>query len=234
MAAELVTITWTEQDIGQAGLNGSVKIVLSGEVFLGPVSYEPLPKIYQILNSAGQTTPPILANDTPGLQPNNSYYTISVLIPGLPPRTFSAFVNFANGPTQTLTSLTPIVPAANYGAYMPLTGASFTGGVGPAVKTLSDAATVTIDAALVNEVTIPLTQNTLLVTPLNPKPAQKLVVKTVMGSPGSFVLSYSAAFAFLSNPGAPVPVLGTAPGSRNYLLFDYDAGLAQWVLLAFL
>lgn len=236
MPIETVTVVWTEEDIGQAGLNGSVRFVLSSAVSLGPVTYEPVPRIYPITNSAGQTTPAILANDTPGLQPPGSFYTISVLIPGMPPRVIFANVDLANGASQTLSELAQqhLEPTPDYQGYMPLSGAPFLGATAPAGGPLNDTSTVTIDASTGNDFTIPLTQNTLLATPLFPVDRQKILIQTVMGSPGGFVLSYSAGWLFLPNPDAPVPLLETAPGSRNYLLFRYDAGLAQWVLLAFL
>lgn len=239
MTVETVTVTWTEQDIGQAGLNGTVRIVPSGIFTIGGVDYNPVPKIYPITSSTGHTDPPILALDNPGLIPAlpNCYYTISTLIPGLPAEPFTAQVLFANGASQTLAFLRgqqvfPVAPPS--GPFMPLGGGQFAGGVSPGGGSLTDAATLTIDATAGNDFTVLLTQNTLLATPLNPVDKQRILIQAVQGGPGGWLLSYSAAFAFLTNPGAPVPLLGTAPGARNYLLFRYDAGLEQWVLLAFL
>lgn len=235
MAVTLVTITWDELDIGSAGVSGSVRFTLSQaleDTTTGAI-YEPGARSFPIVNGVGQSVP-LVPNDSDELTPDDTYYTIIIAVSGQPPRSMLKLINADLGTTQALGELPAAVPLADAPLAMPLAGGQFTGGVGPGLRTLTGAATVTIDAALANDVTLTLTQNTLLATPLNPKPGQRLLVQAIQGGGGGWVLSYSAGFAFLPNPDAPSPVLGTAPGSRNYLLFRYDAGLAQWVLLSFL
>lgn len=239
MAAEFVTITWTELDVGGGGLNGVVRFTPNTTWTIGPDSYEPAPRQFPVIDSAGQSVP-LLACDSPGLSPAPplAWYQVTVAIDGIPRRTFSSFINEANGASQTLAFLEDqqifTTPTPPLGPYMPLAGGAYAGGVAPGGGSLADTATVTIDAAGGNDFTVTLTRSTLLATPLNPRDKQKLLIQTIQGGPGGWVLSYSAGWLFLPNPGAPSPVLGTAPGTRNYLLFRYDAGLAQWVLLAFL
>ena len=40
MAAEFVTVTWTELDVGGTGLYGQIRFTLSGAVSIGGTTYE--------------------------------------------------------------------------------------------------------------------------------------------------------------------------------------------------
>jgi hypothetical protein len=121
MSLETVTITWDETDIGQAGLNGTVTFApnTTWTDTLGGTVIEPQPLTFPVLDSAGQTIP-LAANDSPGLLPSGSFYVITVKINGLPPRQFDAFINFANGATQALGTLNPLVTVPAMLAYLPL------------------------------------------------------------------------------------------------------------------
>jgi hypothetical protein len=240
MTLSKVTVTATYTDGEGVPLTGTVKFTptaaltdTTDDQVIGRVP------VTVTLDSAGHFSAALYATDNSALSPAGWAWQVTELLSEAPhrtwvTRTWTTFVAFSDGATQTLGSLMPATDDPAFTAYMPVTGGQFTGGIGPGGGTLTDGATVTIDAAAGNDFTLTLTQNTLLATPLNPRDRQKILVQVIQGGGGGFVLSYSGGFAFLPNSDAPSPVLATSPGSRNYLLFRYDAGLGQWVLLAFL
>ena len=240
MPLSVVTVTGTYTDGEGTPLTGTVRFTpntmltdTANDQVVGAVP------VIVTLDSAGHFSVPLYATDNVSLSPAGWAWQVTEMLAETPKRTWVTrtwvtFIAFADGATQALGSLQPASSDPALVSYMPLGGGGFTGGVGPGGGTLTDGATVTIDASAGNDFTVTLTQNTLLATPLHPRDRQKILIQAVQGGSGSFVLSYSAAFAFLANPDAPSPVLGTAPGTRNYLLFRFDAGLGQWVLLSFL
>jgi len=240
MSLTTVTVTGTYTDGEGTPLTGTVRFTPNATLTdtTDDQVISPVPVIVT-LDSAGHFSVPLYATDNPDLSPSGWAWQVTEMIAETPKRTWvtrtwSTFIAHADGATQALGSLQPATGGPALASYMPLAGGRFTGGVGPGGGTVADAATVTLDASAGNDFTVTLTQNTLLATPLHPVDRQKILIQVIQGGGGGFVLSYSAAFAFLPNSDAPSPVLATAPGSRNYLLFRFDAALGQWVLLAFL
>lgn len=120
--ANSVTITWTEKDFTSASLSGRITFALSNPLLdvTNGVTYNNVPvHSYRFVSSAG-TSDPLIANDN-AFSPPGSYYTITVEIDGQAPYSWTAFINFANGASQTLTKIqqTPAVPQT-LGLFLPL------------------------------------------------------------------------------------------------------------------
>jgi metal-sulfur cluster biosynthetic enzyme len=137
MSISTVTVTWTEQDIGQAPLGGNITFTLNEPVSdaTSGVDYRPVPKTYFFTSATG-TSGALIANDDVTLQPAGSYYTITVAITGQAPYTFTSQILFANGGSQTLAFLqaNAAVPAAQYQAYLPLPTGTPAAGQVPVVQ----------------------------------------------------------------------------------------------------
>jgi hypothetical protein len=137
MSISTVTVTWTEQDIGQAPLGGNITFALNEPVSdaTSGIDYRPVPKTYFFTSATGESDP-LIANDDVTLQPAGSYYTITVAITGQAPYTFTSQILFANGASQTLAYLqaNAAVPAAQYQAYLPLPTGTPSAGQVPVVQ----------------------------------------------------------------------------------------------------
>ena len=231
MAAEFVTVTWTELDVGGAGLYGSVRAALSGRVVIGSTTYEPKPLSFPVINSAGQTVP-LLANDSPGAAPPNSFYTFTITITGQPSRSFAAFVNFANGASQTLSSLElqNLQPAAGYAAFMPLSGGQFTGAVAGNVVTVTDGPSPTLNAGLAGHFRWTLGANRVVPLPSGGFDGQLVLLDLIQDGTGGRTVTWAGGYDFGA---ASVPVLSTAPGAEDTVGLQRNAPAGGWKVLAF-
>ncbi len=232
MSLNLVTVTWTEIDIGLAGLNGSVRWVpnTAWTDNAGSQIIEPYPRSFPVTNSAGQTVP-LVATDNAGLTPAQplKYYNVTVVVPGIPVRNFSTFLNFASGATQTLSSLNQIFPVPPpSGPFMPVGGGPFLGGVAPAVVQLSYAATVAVPALLANDFRLTLTGNATLANPTNLADGQMIKFRVTQDGIGSRLLSYGTAYDFGT---AGAPTLSMTPNKMDIIGFEYDAILSKMCYL---
>lgn len=117
---------------------------------------------------------------------------------------------------------------SNLGA-MPTAGGTFTGAVMSATVALADAATIAVNAALGNIFTVTLGGNRTLGTPTNPAAHQIIMFEVTQDGTGSRTLSYSAIYEF--SAGAPAPILSSAAGTTDYLLFIYSATASKWRFL---
>jgi len=232
MAAEFVTVTWTELDVGGTGLYGSVRAALSGRVIIGGTTYEPKPLSFPIINSAGQTTPPLLASDSPGAAPPNSFYTFTIIISGQPQRSFSAFVNFANGASQTLASLElqNLQPAPDYAAFMPLSGGQFTGAIAGNVVTVTDGPTPTINAGIANHFRWTLGANRAVPLPSGGFDGQLVLLDLIQDATGGRTVTWAGGYDFGA---ASVPVLSTAPHAEDTVGLQCNTPAGGWKVLAF-
>lgn len=130
MALNTVTVTWSEKDFANQPVAGRISFQLSNtelDTTDGATINNVPPRAYGFINGTGSSDP-LVANDNTGLLPTGSYYVITVTVAGQAPYSFNAFINFANGATQTLTSLetSPAVPQT-LGQFLPLTGGTLTG-----------------------------------------------------------------------------------------------------------
>jgi len=109
-----------------------------------------------------------------------------------------------------------------------LSGAAFTGALSTTPVTLTDAATITVNAAASNVFRVTLGGNRTLGTPASPTDGQQITVEVIQpASGGPWTLAYSAAYSFTAS--TPQPSLSTAANSRDLISFLYDAGTSLWI-----
>jgi hypothetical protein len=108
MSFQTVTIDWDEADPALAGATGTITFLLSTPLHdpVGGEDANTVPKTYSFSGS-GQSDP-LVANDSSGITPTGSYYTITVGTVGAAPYSFQAQILAANGSTQNLASLVPL------------------------------------------------------------------------------------------------------------------------------
>ncbi len=121
-------------------------------------------------------------------------------------------------------------PAANASPAAQLSTTIDQGAVAPAVVSLSDAATIAVDASLGNDFRVTINGNRTLGNPANPADGQKAVVQVTQGTGGSFTLSYGTAYEF--STGLPQPTLSTTAGDTDLLAFVYNQAKGKWLLAA--
>lgn len=96
--------------------------------------------------------------------------------------------------------------------------------------TLTDAATVAIDAALGNHFRLLTTSavgaTRALGAPTNPSDGQKILIEIVQDATGSRLTTYNAVFNFGTD--VVSPTLSTAANKRDYLGFVYNLGATKW------
>jgi hypothetical protein len=106
-----------------------------------------------------------------------------------------------------------------------------TAGVAPAVVSLTDAATVAIDASQGNDFRLTIGGNRTIGTPANPANGQQIIFQITQGSGGSNSLTWSSGYEFSAD--LPQPTLSSAAGQTDLLGFIYNAAKSQWLLAAF-
>lgn len=112
------------------------------------------------------------------------------------------------------------------------TGTMSTGGPQvPAVVTLTDAATVAVDASKGNDFRLTIAGNRTLANPTSPVDGQKITLQVTQGSGAPFTLAYGTAYEFSSS--LPQPTLSGAAGRTDLLGFIYNAAKGTWLLAAF-
>ena len=102
---------------------------------------------------------------------------------------------------------------------------------GFSVTTLTDAATIAVNAALGSTFRVTLGGNRTLGTPSNPTDGQKITFEIIQDGTGSRTLAYAAGYSFPSSIGTPV--LSSSPGFHDFLAFRYDAGTTTWYCVGF-
>ncbi len=105
------------------------------------------------------------------------------------------------------------------------------GAVAPAVVTLADAATITVDASLGNDFRVTIGGNRTMGNPANPADGQKITFQITQGSAGSAVITWGSTYSFAT--GLPQPILSTTAGQTDLLAFIYNAAKGKWLLAAF-
>jgi hypothetical protein len=92
--------------------------------------------------------------------------------------------------------------------------------------TLTDAATVAVNAALGSLFRVTLAGNRTLGAPTNPVDGQSIDFEITQGSGGSHTLAYASAYEFSTNLASPT--LSTAAGDVDMLSFRYSTVAAKW------
>jgi hypothetical protein len=109
--------------------------------------------------------------------------------------------------------------------------AATTGATAPAVAALTDAATISVDAAAGSDFRLTLGGDHTLGNPANPTDGQQIIFQVTQGTGGGYMLSYGTAYEFSS--GLPQPALTTTAGHTDLLGFIYSAASGTWLLAAF-
>jgi hypothetical protein len=112
-----------------------------------------------------------------------------------------------------------------------LAGATFTGYLAPAVVALTDAATISVNAAAGSDFRVTLGGNRTLGNPSSPVDGQKILFQVTQDATGSRTLAYGTAYEF--GAGLGVPSLSSAPGTTDLLGFIYNAAKSKWLFIAF-
>jgi hypothetical protein len=96
--------------------------------------------------------------------------------------------------------------------------------------TLTDAATIAINAALGTVFRVTLTASRNVGAPTNPAGNQVMILIVEQGGSGSYALTWNSAFSFSDD--LPVPVLSTTVGKKDLLGFIYIVSVAKWRYIA--
>jgi len=112
-----------------------------------------------------------------------------------------------------------------------LAGATFTGALSPAVSTLTDAATIAVNAALGNDFRVTIGASRNMGAPSNPVNGQRITISVTQSGAGSFTITWnSGAGGYEFSSGLPAPTLSTASGTTDVLSFIYDSGRGKWLM----
>lgn len=99
--------------------------------------------------------------------------------------------------------------------------------------TLSDAATILVDASLGNVFTFTvITTGRAVGAPSNPTDTQKILFRLRQDGTGSKTLTWNVAYSFGSDITA-APTLSTAANKVDYVGFIYDSTNSKWHLLSY-
>jgi hypothetical protein len=104
MAFQTVTVTWTEEDAAEVALGGYVTFQLDCplvDTATGVIAEPEPPRSYWFTGGSGSSDP-LVANDSSGVEPQDTAYTITIALNGEQPRSFRAPILAANGDSQTL------------------------------------------------------------------------------------------------------------------------------------
>jgi hypothetical protein len=112
-----------------------------------------------------------------------------------------------------------------------LAGADFTGFVAPAVVTLTDAATITVNASLGNVFRVTLAGNRTLAAPSSPADGQAIRFEVTQDATGHRTLAFASAYEFSSL--LPAPALSTGAAVTDLLIFAYNAPRTKWLFCGF-
>jgi hypothetical protein len=105
------------------------------------------------------------------------------------------------------------------------------GAVAPTVVSLTDAATIAVDASLGNDFRVTIAGNHTMGTPANPTDGQQVIFQVTQGSGGPFAITWDTGYEF--SAGLPKPNLSTTAGQTDLLGFIYNAAKGKWLLVAF-
>jgi hypothetical protein len=105
------------------------------------------------------------------------------------------------------------------------------GAVAPAVVSLTDAATIAVDASLGNDFRVTIAGNRTMGTPASPTDGQRIVFQVTQGTGGPFAITWDTGYEF--SAGLPKPNLSTTAGQTDLLGYVYNAAKGKWLLVAF-
>lgn len=98
------------------------------------------------------------------------------------------------------------------------------------VVTLTDAATIAVDAADGNCFRVTLGGNRTLGAPSNPIDGQRILLEVIQDATGSRTLAYNSVYAFGTD--VVSPTLTTTASKRDFIGFIYNSTANKWYCLA--
>lgn len=98
------------------------------------------------------------------------------------------------------------------------------------VYTLTDAANISLNAAIGNYFEVTLGGNRQLDNPTNPKPGQMIIIRVIQDGTGSRTLTFDTDFNFSTD--LPSPTLTTTAAAWDYLGFIYNDTNSSWDYIA--
>jgi hypothetical protein len=78
----MITVSHTFQNIDGTAASGTVVFRLSDRITNGGISYDPAVPMHSTLNSSGQLSVTLPANNDPGTTPANTYYEVALMLNG--------------------------------------------------------------------------------------------------------------------------------------------------------
>lgn len=112
-----------------------------------------------------------------------------------------------------------------------LSGDVFTGAVTPSVNTLTDAATIAVDATLGNQFTCTITASRTLGNPTGATNGQLMLFAIRNDGTGGFVLSFDTKYRFGDDIGTPV--ISTAANKTSFIGVRYHSGDDKFDVISF-
>lgn len=100
-------------------------------------------------------------------------------------------------------------------------------GITSRAVTLTDGATITIDAARGSYHRVTLAGNRTMAAPINPGDGQRMIVEVIQDATGSRTLTWNAVFTF----GTITNALTTTPAKRDIFEFVYNAAAVKWYVV---
>lgn len=95
----------------------------------------------------------------------------------------------------------------------------------PQTTTLTDGATIALDASLGDHFVVTLGGNRTLAAPTNPKGGQRITLAVIQDGTGSRTLTFNAAYDF----NGATPSLNAAASAVTLFLFVYNPSTSKWV-----
>lgn len=112
-----------------------------------------------------------------------------------------------------------------------LSGDVFTGAVTPSVNTLTDAATIAVDATLGNQFTCTITASRTLGNPTGATNGQLMLFAIRNDGTGGYVLSFDTKYRFGDDIGTPV--ISTAANKTSFIGVRYHSGDDKFDVISF-
>ena len=109
-------------------------------------------------------------------------------------------------------------------------GGQLTGALKEAVVSLTDAATIAVDASLGNIFKVTLTDSRTMGNPTNPVAGQKMVLRIQQGGSGSYTITWDTSYRFGTD--VTSPTLSTTVAKIDYLGFIYNSDDSKWDCVA--
>jgi hypothetical protein len=100
------------------------------------------------------------------------------------------------------------------------------GYVSPAVVSLTDAATISVDAALGNDFRVTIAGSRTFGNPTSGADGQRITFQITQGGAGGFTASWNSQYKFGT---AGAPTLSTTAGATDVIGFIFNASLGSWL-----